>query len=42
MADTYDDYSREQLVRLLRERDRRPICTFVRYNAGRFQDQNHD
>lgn len=24
MADNYDDYSREQLLRLLRERDRRP------------------
>lgn len=24
MADNYDDYSREQLLRLLRERDQRP------------------
>ena len=24
MADNYDDYSKDQLVRLLRERDRRP------------------
>ncbi len=24
MADHYDDYSRQQLMRLLRERDRRP------------------
>lgn len=24
MADNYDDYSRDQLIRLLRERDRKP------------------
>jgi hypothetical protein len=31
MADHYEDYTREQLVRLLRERDKRP-----RFRARRF------
>ena len=29
MADHYEDYTREQLVRLLRERDKRPRFSLV-------------
>ena len=39
MADNYDDYSKEQLLRLLRERDRRPNFGLVAWGIIFLQPQ---